>query len=332
MHKNSSVAKDEIHAAIWNIHPLKEKENGYATCAECHAPNVADPLSSTEGISCITCHTITNIEEHTSVNKNVYGDNKKYLYSAQADKKGEVIKYKTKSSWLGMVKKSEGSPYHDIDYSSEMFYDGKVCMGCHSHRQNSHGFDLCKTDDEGITSNGENCISCHMPKVEGSATTIRESLTHSFHGFAGSVMHSDMLGKYIDLSFSKTANGFDVSIKNNSPHKLLTHPLRVAELKVNIIRNEKAIPLKSNQFLRVIGRDGEPSMPWLANEVILDSMIGANENRTISFSDALQAGDSVEVTLGYYLVNPKSGERLGLKNNKKASKFNILKQQYFKAN
>lgn len=327
MHRNSTYYNDEIHKAVWDKHPLKEQ--GKYSCAECHAPEAKNEDDIKNGITCISCHTIKNIEEHEALNKNIYSDDKKTFFSAEAGREGEKVKYKTETSMFGLSKKTVGSPYHNLDYTNEIYYNGKVCMGCHSHRQNSHGFDLCKTDDKAAGDTKENCITCHMPKVEGSATTIRESKTHAYHGFAGIKNGTDLLSKYVELSLNKKADSFDIVITSNSPHALLTHPLRVLELRVNLLRDGKKVTLDSTNFSRVIGDDGKPTMPWLAKEVVSDTMIKAKEKRAINYNSAIKAGDALEVTLGFYSVNPKSLEKLGLKGNKSAENFTVLKHQYF---
>lgn len=327
LHKNSTYYDDAIHKAVWDKHP--NKAEGKYTCAECHAPNAKNEDELKGGITCVSCHTIKDIEEHATINKNVYNKEAKTFYSAEAGREKEKVVYKQESSFFGMNKKTVGSPYHDIDYTNEKYYTGEVCMGCHSHRQNSHQLDLCKTDKEGAGDKKQNCITCHMPKVEGSATTIRESKEHAYHGFAGSKNKPEMLAQYVDIDFQKTQNGFELIVNNKSPHNLLTHPLRVVELRTNLTKGGKTTPLKTTTFARIIGADGKPAMPWLAKEVISDTMIKANEKRVIDYTDTLAEGDKVEVQLGYYLVNPKAIENLGLRGNKEAEKFTVLKQKYF---
>jgi len=39
-------------------------------------------------------------------------------------------------------------------------------MGCHSHKENSLGFTICKTDEKGAKDKEQNCITCHMPQVK----------------------------------------------------------------------------------------------------------------------------------------------------------------------
>ena len=92
MHKKSSIYDDKIHKAVWDKHPSKEK--GEYTCAKCHTPNAKTEEQRKEGITCISCHTITNVEKHAKVNKNVYTDKDKTFYSAEAGRESEKVHYK----------------------------------------------------------------------------------------------------------------------------------------------------------------------------------------------------------------------------------------------
>ena len=58
-------------------------------------------------------------------------------------------------------------------------------------------------------------------------------------------------------------------------------------------------------------------------------MVKASSKESVAYEDTLQNGDKIEATLGYYIVNPKAVENLGLKDNKKAQSFTVLKQKYF---
>ncbi|OHE00596.1 MAG: hypothetical protein A3G74_00825, partial [Sulfurimonas sp. RIFCSPLOWO2_12_FULL_34_6] len=327
MHKNSSFYDDEIHKAVWEKHPLHEK--GDYKCSKCHAPSSQNEDSVKEGISCSTCHTIKSVEQHAKSNSNVYEKDSKTFYSAEEGRESEKVVYKQKTSMFGMNKTTVGSPYHDIDYTNENFYTAEVCMGCHSHKQNSHEFTICETDKEGAKDKKQNCITCHMPKVLGSATTIRQSEKHAFHGFAGARKHPEMLSQYVEIELEKKADGFNVIVENKASHNLLTHPLRVVELRVNLIRDGKTTALKTEKFMKIIGRDKEPSMPWIANEVLVDSMIKKQEKRSVGYDNLLTSGDKIEVQLGYYVVNPKALKKLSLEGNEEAEKFTTLKYKYF---
>jgi len=324
MHKKSSV--DKIHRAIWKRHPLRAK--GEYQCAECHAPE-SKKDNIYQGIKCTTCHRIIEIEEHLKANKNIYETKNRTLYSAQKGMEDKKLIYKTESLWFGLIKRTKGSPYHDIDYRNKIFYNGKVCMGCHSHKRNSKGLDVCRTDIRGVDRD-KNCITCHMPKVKGSATTIRISDKHAFHGFLGLFNNPKLLSRYIDLSYKRINKGFSITIHNKTPHNLLLHPLRVLKLKTILKRGGEVIELKEHTFKRVIGRGGKPSMPWLADSVLEDTTIKALKSRDIKFNIELQSGDEIESYLGFYIVNPKVIKKIGLEKEKDLVEFNILKYLYIR--
>jgi len=206
--------------------------------------------------------------------------------------------------------------------------NGNVCIGCHSHKMNKHGLNVCSTNIANEM-DGSNCVSCHMPQSGGSVSTLNKTGTHAFHGFAGTHSHTSMLSKYIDLSMVRNIETFTLNVDNRTSHALLLHPLRLAKLKVTVIRDGKRIDLEDKVFVRVIGKNGKPAMPWVADKEIKNSMLKANEKRAVKYSFSLQKGDTVEAVLGYYLVNPKVLPKLKLQNNKEASEFKILKKESF---
>jgi len=326
MHKKSSIYDDKIHKAVWDKHPAKKKDN--YKCAKCHTPNVKTNNQAHQGITCISCHTIKDVEKHTKSNKNIYETKPKTFYSAEPGRKNEKITYKTTTTWWGKTT-TVGSAYHDIDYTNKQFYNGEMCMGCHSHKQNSKKFMVCSTAKPDVKNTKENCITCHMPKILGTATTVRISETHRFHGFAGARVEPKMLSKYVQLTLHQDENHFTVTIQNDAPHNLLTHPLRQLQLRVSLLRDSQKIELKTHTFEKVIGHDSKPSMPWLATEVVKDTMIKANETRAIKFVKTLQTGDRVEATLGYYIVNQKALKKLRLDTEKELKIFTILKSKNF---
>jgi len=336
MHSKASVFKDSVHKAVWDKHPAKAKNN--YKCAKCHTPSDHDLVSGknkladnkiqqTEAISCQTCHTIESVEKHAKANKNKFTDKKKYFFSADQEKKGTKVVFREESSFLGMFKTKVGSPYHDIDYSNESYYNGDTCMGCHSHKQNGKGFIIC--DLEVVQGDSkETCVSCHMPKTQGSIANQIHTGTHAFHG--ASIHNSDvkLLSKYIKLSLAKKENGFDIAVKNEATHTLFPQPLRLNQLRATIERDGKTIPLKTESFAKIIGKDGKASMPWLADTVISDTSIKALETRKVSYDTVLKKGDTVVVEFGYYIVNPKAADKLGIK-DKHVTEFIVLTKKRF---
>jgi DNA-directed RNA polymerase subunit RPC12/RpoP len=337
MHAKASIFKDPVHKAVWDKHPAKKKNN--YKCAKCHTPSDHDLISGksklvdnavqqNEPISCQQCHRIQSIEKHAKANKNIMSKKEKYFFSANKVKKGQKIVFKEEKFLFGLMTKASGSPYHDIDYGNENFYTGEMCMGCHAHKQNGKGFAVCDLEVKKKDSK-ETCISCHMPKVKGSLANQKESDTHAFHGIS---IHNGIpktLSRYVKLSLKEAANGFTVTVKNEATHTLFPQPLRLNQLRVEIERAGKTITLDPQNFVRVIGTNGKPSMPWLATEVLKDTTIKALETRKIDFNRKLQKGDVVTVRFGYYISNPKAAEKLGIK-QKSVRKFTVLSKKIFK--
>lgn len=343
-HRKSSTFEDPIHKAIWDLHPNKKDEK--YTCAKCHTPTDLELLENIkngkkalpkknevqtqEAISCAYCHSIKDIKEHSKVNDNVITLREKVFYSANEENRNIENKgFKDEVSFFGMMKKKSGSPFHKIDYSNKGFYTGKMCMGCHSHLQNENKFDLCSVEMEGTKDEEDNCITCHMPKIKGSATSIKITKTHTFHGFASASTNQDLLAKYIKIEFKQNKDFFEISIKNKSSHNLFLQPLRVAQLRVNVLRGKETIKLPVKSFVRIIGKDGKPTMPWLANSEVKNNMIKANELRVIKYDFKLNKEDQIEVVFGYYKVNPKMIKKLKLENHKDSTEFNVLKSEFY---
>ncbi len=341
-HRKASIFNDEVHKAVWDKHPLKQKER--YSCAKCHTPNdekligalknnlpamPVDNQAQQEGVSCVSCHNIKAIKQGVKSNTNSITTNKKILFSARESEKNQHDKkYETQKSMFGFVSGKSGSPFHEIDFSNELYYNGNVCMGCHSHKENAHKLQVCVTDMQGHKNNEkENCITCHMPKVKGSFSTMSESKTHRYHGFTGSIHKSKMLKKYVELHFEKTENGFSIGIENKANHALLLHPLRVGVLKVSLRRDAKTQELHKVQFLRVIGKDKKPTPPWIATEVLKNTQIQAKELRVIHFDTQLKKGDEIDVRLGQDIVNPKALKKLELEESFAA--FKLLKEEIF---
>ncbi len=336
IHAKSSIYGDILHKAIWDKHPAKAKGN--YSCAKCHTPSdkdllsgkstlSANPIQTSEPISCLGCHQIESVEQHTKANKNHYTDKKKYFFSADKGRKGQKVIFKEERSFFGLFVKTSGSPHHDIDYSNEGYYNGESCMGCHSHKRGSNDFLICDLEVKQGDSK-ETCISCHMPQVQGAKANQQHTATHAFHGSSihnGTPAH---LSRSIALSLAQKEGGFDVTIHNKATHTLFIHSLRLGELRVSIERAGKIITLKPEYFHRVIGKDGKPSMPWLADTVLKDSTIKAHEQRVIHYPESLQVGDSVTAELGYYIANPKVAKKLQIE-DKALTEFIPLTKERF---
>jgi hypothetical protein len=289
---------------------------------------MANSKEAKEGISCIYCHSIKQMQKSSPSHKNLMVDNisknRPVLFATDKQKKGTTLTFKQETHFFGMFKSITGSPYHDIDYSNQNFYTGNICMGCHTYKQNKHKFNICKIPQTGAENEKQNCNTCHMPQVQGSATTIKITKTHTFHGFSGVRFNSKMLAKYIDIKLVKKSNGFDIQVTNQAPHNLFLHPLRVGMLKVKVDNKE----LKSTTFVRIIGHNNKPAMPWNATKVIKDTMIKAKETRTIHYDVKVTDKSNISVVFGYFLVNPKVSKKLKI-DDKEITEFKVLKSVNF---
>ncbi|WP_300365387.1 multiheme c-type cytochrome [Hydrogenimonas sp.] len=343
MHKRSSIANDPVHRAIWEKHPLKAGEK--YTCAVCHTPSdervmnalaagkpampEPDNVQTHEPISCAYCHRIKSIERHTKQNRNILNGKPKYYYAAKRGKtEKEVVKFHETSSFFGLSHSIEGSPFHTIDYSNELFNSGKNCLGCHDHKQNGKGFTICSLDLKERQNEKQNCITCHMPQVPGSYSTIVKSKTHAYHGFAGVHLRPELLADSILLAASEENGMLKVTIENRANHRLFSHPLRLGMLRIAIRRGGDTIQSDPVAFYTILGHDGKPAMPWMADTILKAHTIEAYETKTLETGMHLQKGDRVTVTLGYHIVNPNAAEKLGIE-EKKASEFRVLKSQTF---
>ena len=322
-HAKASIFDDEIHAAVWKKHPKNTKMTAYV-CAKCHTPAssnlealmkknngiVPDVNNTTqrEGISCAYCHRIESIKHEKMSNTNIISKDEK--------------------SYFGTLKEHIKSPFHEVKTESKHFDNGNVCIGCHSHKKNKHQINVCSTNIENEL-DGDNCVSCHMPKVEGSVSNLHKTKKHAFHGFPGTHSHQDMLSKYVVLDLNQSTKSFEISIENKSSHALALHPMRVMQLRVNILRAGKKIVLEPKNFARVIGKNGKGTPPWLAEEIVKDTAVKGNETRVIGYEYILEKGDNVEATIGYYLVNPKMLKSLELEKSEVATKFHHFKTEKF---
>lgn len=297
MHSKSSLSKNELHNAIWQNHPNAASQN--YTCKKCHTPTDAN------GISCIDCHQIETIAHANQSNTNNLTAKEKYFFGADANQKGSVKTFEKQNSFFGLFSGPSGSPYHTIDYSNQNFYDGQVCAGCHSHNKNEQNITLCEMKSQNNTK--QNCITCHMPQIKGSATSIKITKTHAFHGFAGIYNKPQLLEKYIELKL----NGDNVSLKNLAPHDLTLQPLRVGILQVKI--NNKIVFEK--KFEKIFGKNSRPSNSAEANEILNNNIIKGGETAIFRLQPKPKQNDLVEATFGVFSGDPKIATKLKIKND-----------------
>ena len=335
-HRKASIYNNPIHKAFWDKYPKTEK--GY-TCAKCHSPSDVKALKSgileensiqkDEPISCVYCHTITDIDDGNLSDTTLSSGKKKEFFTAELPKKdSKKAAYKIKSSWFGLIKTATNSPYHKIDYNNENYYNGNMCMGCHSHSNNEHGLDLTMLDAFIDKKDKNSCISCHMPQIAGTKTTLLETKTHAFHGIAGIYEMNREMGKYIEFVLEQNKKEFTIKIINKANHALFGQAFRQGELRISIMRKNKEISLKPFIFTRILAKGSHEVISEKVDTVLKDTLIYAK--KSVTFHQPLQKGDTLIVTLGLKLLTPKASQKLGLQNNKEITKFRVLKREKFK--
>ncbi len=343
MHRKSSIYNDPVHRAVWRKHPLLKKEK--YSCASCHTPSDTrliqalesgkpalpkpDRIQKEEPIGCTYCHRIEGIEKGKKSNINIIGKKERFYYAAKDGKReNRVVKFHKTSHMMGLETGSEGSPFHTIDYGNLNFSNGKMCIGCHEYKKNAKGLAVCSMDLERSKNGKRNCITCHMPQVAGPLSTLSKGKRHAYHGFSGVHNRPELLKESVKLEAKSERGRLAIVLKNEADHTLFAHPLRLAQLRTEVVRGAKKIELPTINFFTQLGKDGRPAMPWAADTVLKQNRIEAHESMKRAFDFTPEKGDTVVVTLGYYIVNPKAAKKLNIE-DESLVKFNILKSERF---
>jgi len=311
MHHNSSIFKDEVHAKVKNA-VNKDKYK----CAICHMPATKslravmsgekkpNPKSyrQQDGVSCFFCHQISKIYSSKSHNINF------------SNYKGEK-----KPTVFGNLLKPYESNEHESQ-SNDIYKNSEVCMGCHSHKQNSKGFEVCNTKNQ--YDKTSDCIGCHMPSTPGTIEKKDNGMRDKYksHEFLG-VHSTKMIKKAVKLELVYKNEVLDLTISNKMGHSIITHPMRLKFAKTIITRDKKIIwsnfkdsPLEDKEATFIIvfkDANDKPAMPNKAIGYKLNRNLKANESKVIKYNvGKLQKGDEIKTTWISYILNPKIAKKL----------------------
>ena len=335
-HRLSNVLNDPIHKAMWDKNPLSKKQK--YVCAKCHAPSSEEikklmdgtlkpkksDKSIDDGISCAFCHRIKDIKKH----------HVEYEYVLLEDK----------AHYFGNRKVKMKSDFHKIDEGNQKFKNADICLSCHTQHSKNKQLVL-RNDNDGkvlgycvyskldnpnadrINNKKENCVTCHMPQVDGSLTDRINTKTHAYHGFAGVSKDLNMLEKYVSIELKRLKKGFAIKITNNAPHDLLLHPLRQLVLKVKI-DGDKSKKLKDVIFQKESTNEALEPLSWLKDNIKYKNTIPPKSTKTITYTTEVDEGDMISVTLGYYLIKPEVAKKIGFK-DEESLKFREFKKRVF---
>ena len=313
MHNKSAIFTDELHTKMKEaISPRKY------SCAICHTPSVENlrPLMQgksqpsefdhrlKDGVSCSYCHSISKV---------IFTKHKGINFS--------TLKNNLKPTFFGNLESPESSSKHNSSSNNQNYVNSKVCMGCHSHKINKSDVEICSTLDEvGETSD---CISCHMPKKQGTPTKLNVKLRvkYTSHEFLG--IHSkQMVEQAVTLKLKQIdKESFELSIKNKMGHSIITQPMRLKYVKTEVLRNGKVIwanfakdPYEDKKAtFAVIFKDknDKPTYPAYAKGHIYNTNLKAKEEKKILYQVAnLQKNDLISSTWISYIIAPKIAKKL----------------------
>lgn len=312
MHHNSTIFRDEVHKKV----ALATSKDSYE-CALCHMPNTPNlsmvmkdsskidenDVRNQDGVSCFYCHQIDKI--HTSKLNNI---------NFSRYKEGESI------TFYGNLPNADGSDKHE-SASNEIFKNSTVCMGCHSHKENNFGIEVCNSKDEyNATSD---CIGCHMPKKDGLVEKYNKKSRSSYatHEFLG-IRSDELVKKATKLSLKAEASSIKLSITNKMGHSIITQPMRLKFVKTTIKRggeviwsNFKESPLEDKEATFAIifeDENAQISLPAAARGFKVNNNLKANQIKEITYSVELKKGDEITSTWISYIINPNIAKKMDI--------------------
>jgi len=316
MHANSTALKDPIHGAFYNAvvgSPEQEdlKKGGkYPVCLQCHAPTAAKDGKTdltalpvyNEGVNCVTCHTITAFKGTKKPEGGLQLGMKAYEFS-DTSLQGPGTNH-TSPNWQHPIFQNTANP--------AIIKTNAVCMGCHDKRKNSNKVALCQTGDEIAKSAGTtNCLSCHMPVVNG-------KVDHSLMGGHSAKMVGKGLVMTMTSSFSNTKTlAVSIKLANQLPHNLPTGaPFRNIFVKLTgfdkegkeVWQSSQSHPAKDDKqamLMYHLGDDkGNAAPPPKATQVLGDTRLKPYETRELKYSLANNNIAKLRAVAYYDLVLP----------------------------
>jgi len=313
MHSKSSIFHDEVHRKVKNA-VNKDKYS----CAICHMPGTKylrrvmkgteqpkeSDVRQSDGVSCTYCHQISKVLHAKAYNINFSSNDGA-----------------TKPTMYANLSNPDDSDKHSVG-TNKIYSNSEVCMGCHSHKQNGKGFEVCNTKNQ--YDKTSDCIGCHMPKASGGNEKFNkkgrdEYATHEFLG----IHSSEMVKKAVKLELTYKDGVIELTINNKMGHSIITHPMRLKFAKTVVKRGDEVIwsnfeksPIEDKEatFIIVFKDDKEnPAMPHKAVGYKMNRNLKANESKTIRYEvPNLKKGDEVITTWISYPVNPKIAKKLQL--------------------
>ena len=322
---------DELHRKVAN----KVSSTSY-DCGVCHMPGATNQkeLASgkhspsdkyeeqTDAVSCFYCHQIGFVQKAHTRNIN-------YLSKKPAG---------FKPSMFGSLKNADDSDKHEM--LNNPIYKKNVCLGCHSHKRNTH--DVLIFDAMGDNQDSTECIKCHMPYSPGAVekTNKKGRTEHRSHDFPG-IHNMEMVKDAVEIKIETNANTIEITLKNKMPHPLIIQASRLKYLEITITRDSKVIwknfkksPMEDKKGAFVTEfldkNDKFVSIPAFAFKRGFVNNLKAKEVRTIKYEvPSIKSGDVIKTSMYVILAKPSCSNELNLK-DKRLTTPNLMKQVIYK--
>jgi len=340
-HSNSHFSKNDLYKKTLEYMVIKKPtlilDEVKVECAKCHNPRLTKKKISNEdkillamgnddatkeyskaldaayvknGINCIVCHNIDEIHlDKSKGSEGTYG-----------------VKFGPQGTMFGPFNDAN-SPFHKTVQRPHYVDDSPdLCFACHYSAKNSHGLEIYATGKEYDTSmedadgKVEGCKNCHMSaKEKGYASnyaypgkTPKERMVRK-HRFT-SVDNSNILSRYTEVKATSSETKLDITMKNNSPHKIPTgFGLREIVIEVKFLNQNNEEIEKKNIVLGTNWKDksGKLTIPYLATSLASDTRLDGRSSKTYSF-DIPKGAKYAKYSIYYKLVSDKMAKEMGV--------------------
>lgn len=340
-HANSHFSKNDLYKKTLEYMVIKKPtlilDEVKVDCAKCHNPRLAKKKMSTEdkillamknddttkaydkalnaaavknGINCIVCHNIDEI----------------HLDKSKGSEGTHSVKFGPQGTMFGPFNDAN-SPFHKTVQRQHYVDDSPdLCFACHYSAKNSHGLEIYATGkeyDAAIEDSGdevEGCKNCHMStKAKGHASnyahpgkTAKERMVRK-HRFT-SVDNSNILSKYTKVEAASDDDKLDITLENNSPHKIPTgFGLREIVIEVKFLNTNNEEIEEKSITLGTTWKDksGKLTIPYLATALASDTRLDGRSSKTYSF-DIPKGAKYAKYSIYYKLVGDKMGKEMGV--------------------
>ncbi len=284
-----------------------------------------------EGISCIVCHNVDEINyKSDDLNKTV--KHRKYTLARGY----EALTFGPSDIMVGPYKESFRTTHHKMKQVSHFKEEvNTLCFACHYDSKNKKDVLTYSTGAEYEKSKStEKCVDCHMgkyekniisPKVVSKVKAVPRNTRR--HLFAG-VRNSNIIQDALNISIINKKNFLLISLENKTPHKSPTgFAGRELEIDITYMKNNKPIKkiIKKLNTL-YLDKRGNETISYIATELKYDTRLKTGETRTYEIPK-ITGATSAEITVWYRLIKESLIPILNIEDKIFLKKYPIYKKR-----